>query len=66
MAIAAVILMIFGSGSMLSFGYSLLVGVILNGLTGVTASRLMIGSLSQFKKLQNPWLYGRKGVGQNV
>jgi protein-export SecD/SecF family membrane protein len=65
-AIAAIILMIFGSGSMLSFGYSLLVGVILNGLTGVTASRLMIGALSQVSKLQNPWLYGRKGARQNV
>lgn len=65
-AIAAIVLMIFGSGSMLSFGYSLLVGVILNGLTGVTASRLMIGSLSQYKKLQNPWLYGKKGARQNV
>ncbi len=65
-AIAAIILMIFGSGSMLSFGYSLLVGVILNGIMGVTASRLMIGSLSRFKKLQNPWLYGKKGVRQNV
>jgi preprotein translocase subunit SecD len=61
-AIAAIILMVFGSGSMLSFGYSLLVGVILNGLTGVTASRLMIASLSKYKSLQNPWLYGRKRV----
>lgn len=65
-AIAAIVLMIFGSGSMLSFGYSLLVGVILNGLTGVIASRLMIGSLSQFKPLQNPWLYGRKRVKASV
>ncbi|MDW7657519.1 MAG: protein translocase subunit SecD [Bacillota bacterium] len=65
-AIAAIVLMIFGSGSMLSFGYSLLIGVILNGLTGVTASRLMIGALSQVNKLQNPWLYGRKGVRQSV
>ena len=65
-AIAAIALMIIGSGSMLSFGYSLLAGVILNGLTGVTASRLMIGSLSQYKKLENPWLYGRKGGQQNV
>lgn len=67
-AIAAIVLMIFGSGSMLSFGYSLLVGVILNGLTGVTASRLMIGALSQVSKLQSPWLYGRsrKGARQNV
>ena len=61
-AIAAIVLMIFGSGSMLSFGYSLLVGVILNGLTGVIANRMMIGSLSQFRPLQNPWLYGRKKV----
>ncbi|MBP1757725.1 MAG: secD [Firmicutes bacterium] len=61
-AIAAVVLMIFGSGSMLSFGYSLFVGVVLNGLTGVIANRLMIGSLSQFRPLQNPRLYGRKKV----
>jgi preprotein translocase subunit SecD len=65
-AIAAGVLMYFGSGSMWSFGYSLLAGVILNGLTGVILSRLMIGSLSQFKPLQNPWLYGRKRVKANV
>jgi protein-export SecD/SecF family membrane protein len=65
-AIAAIILMIFGSGSMLSFGYSLLTGVILNGITGVTASRLMIGALSQNKPLQNPWFYGRKKVAAHV
>ena len=65
-AIAAVILMIFGSGSMLSFGYSLLVGVILNGVTGVIANRLMIGSLSQYTALQNPWLYGKKKVAADA
>lgn len=65
-AIAAIVLMIFGSGSMLSFGYSLLVGVVLNGLTGVTASRLMIGSLSQFRPLQKTWLYGARRVKSNV
>ncbi|HBP38912.1 MAG TPA: protein translocase subunit SecD [Clostridiales bacterium] len=64
--IAAVVLMIFGSGSMLSFGYSLLFGVILNTITGVVASRLMIGSLSQYKALQNPWLYGARRVKANV
>jgi preprotein translocase subunit SecD len=61
-AIAAIVLMIFGSGSMLSFGYSILTGVILNGLTGVTASRLMIGSLSQYQSLKSAWLYGGKRV----
>ena len=65
-AIAAVILMIFGSGSMLSFGYSLLTGVILNAITGVTASRLMIGALSSMKPLRSTWLYGKKGVKASV
>ena len=57
-AIAAIVLMIFGSGTMLSFGYSLLVGVILNGITGVWLTRLMIGSLSAFKPLKDMRLYG--------
>ena len=65
-AIAATILMVFGSGTMLSFGYSLFVGVLLNCLTGVIASRLMIGSLSQFKALQKTWLYGKRKVAENV
>lgn len=64
-AIAAIVLMIFGSGAMLSFGYSLLVGVVLNGLTGVVFNRMMIGSLSRFTALQKPWLYGRKQVKAN-
>lgn len=56
--IVAIILMIFGSGSLLSFGYSLLSGVIMNFIAGVTASRLMIKSLSQFDFLKSPSLYG--------
>lgn len=59
-AISAALLMIFGTGSFMSFGYSLLTGVILNGLCGVTASRLMIGSLSQYGSFQAKWLYGGK------
>ncbi|MDN5315200.1 MAG: preprotein translocase subunit SecD [Clostridiales bacterium] len=65
-AIAAIILMIFGSGSMLSFGYSLLTGVILNALTGVTASRLMIGALSSMKPFRKVWLYGKRRAAANV
>lgn len=38
-AIVAVILMVFGSGAMLSFGYTLLVGMIVNVLVGVTVSK---------------------------
>ncbi|MDF2486175.1 MAG: protein-export rane protein SecD [Herbinix sp.] len=55
--IVAVILMIFGSGTMLSFAYSLFTGIVFNFLAGVTASRLMTTSLSSFKFLRNPKLY---------
>ncbi len=48
------------AGSIYSFGYTLLVGVILNFIFGVFASRLMLQSLSRFKGLRNPWLYGGK------
>jgi len=61
-AITAILLMIFGSGAILSFGYTLLTGVILNMITGVTMSRLMTGSLSLYSGLQNPWLYGGRKV----
>jgi protein-export SecD/SecF family membrane protein len=55
--IVAIILMVLGSGAMLSFAYSLLTGVLLNFLAGVTASRLMMRSLSLYPKLSNEWLY---------
>lgn len=61
-AISAVLLMIFGSGTFLSFGYSLLTGVILNILCGVFANRLMTNSLSQYNAFSNNWLYGGKKV----
>ncbi len=48
------------AGSVYSFGYTLIVGVILNFIMGVLASRLMLSSLAQFKALRNPWLYGGK------
>lgn len=55
--IVGVVLMIFGSGSLLSFAYTLLTGIFFNFVAGVAASRLMIRSLSQFKPLQKPSLY---------
>jgi protein-export SecD/SecF family membrane protein len=55
--IAAIILMILGSGAMLSFAYSMLTGIILNFLAGVTASHLMMRSLIQFPKLSSEKLY---------
>ena len=45
-------------GSVFSFGYTLLVGVVLNFVFGVLATRLMTKSLSRFKWFRNPALYG--------
>ena len=62
--IVSIVLMIFGSGSMLSFGYTLLCGVLMNFVAGVTASRLMIKSLSAFKFLQKPVLFGARRISE--
>ncbi|MBR2043755.1 MAG: protein translocase subunit SecD [Clostridia bacterium] len=54
---------IFGAsiaGSIYSFGYTLLIGVIFNLVMGVVFSKLMLKSISQIKFLRRPWLYGGK------
>ena len=56
--IVSIILIIFGSGAMLSFGYTLLFGCLMNFVAGVTASRLMIRSLSEFHALDKPQYFG--------
>ena len=48
------------TGSIYSFGYTLLVGVIFNFIMGLLASKYMLKSVSQLKFLRNPWLYGGK------
>ena len=48
------------TGSIYSFGYTLFVGIIFNFVMGVTASRLMLKSISRFKFLRKPWLLGGK------
>lgn len=45
-------------GTIYSFGYTLLVGVILNFVFGIGATRLMLASLAKFKCFRNPKLYG--------
>lgn len=45
-------------GFIYSFGFTLLVGVVLNFIMGVFAARLMTFSLSRFKAFQKPSLYG--------
>ncbi|MEG0664653.1 MAG: protein translocase subunit SecD, partial [Clostridia bacterium] len=46
------------TGEIYSFGYTLLVGVVLNFICGVTCSRLMLKSLSRFKPLRKLSYYG--------
>lgn len=48
------------AGTIYSFGFTLLTGTVLNLFFGVFCSRLMVMSLSGFKKLRDPWLYGGK------
>ena len=71
MMVALILMMVFGptnilswifgastTGSVYSFGYTLLVGNIGNFIMGVGASRLMLKSVSGFKCFRNKWLYG--------
>ncbi|WP_101696932.1 preprotein translocase subunit SecD [Clostridium minihomine] len=46
------------TGSIYSFGYTLLIGTIGNFIMGVTATRLMTKSISGFKFARSKWLYG--------
>ena len=48
------------AGTIYSFGYTLLVGIIMNFIMGILATKLMIRSLSGFKALNKPWLFGGK------
>ena len=52
-AIVAVILMIFGSGTMLSFGYTLLVGLVINVAVGVYFSKTVLLSLIRLGKFKD-------------
>jgi len=63
--IVAIILIKFGSGSLLSFGYTLVTGVIMNFIAGVTASRLMIRSLSTFESLRQPQYFGARRTAKS-
>lgn len=60
--IVAILMMVFGSGAMLSFAYTLMTGVLLNFVAGVFASRLMVSSLSMYNGLRKPWMFGARRV----
>ena len=46
------------TGSIYSFGYTLFAGIVFNFIMGVTASRLMLRSITRFKIFRKPWLLG--------
>lgn len=46
------------AGTIYSFGYTLLVGVIFNFICGVTCSKLMLKSISRFKFFRKPQYFG--------
>lgn len=64
-AIVAIILMMFGSGTMLSFGYTLLTGVVLNFLVVVITQKLLNNILG-FKKLYNVKFFREKKVKKTI
>lgn len=59
-AIVAIVLMIFGSGTMLSFGYTLLIGVIVNCFVGVNVSRSVLKSLLEYPALNKEKFFREK------
>lgn len=52
------------AGTIYSFGYTLMTGVLLNFVFGVGATRVMLTSISKFKAFRNPVLYGGLKTGQ--
>lgn len=59
-AIVAILLMVFGSGTMLSFGYTLLTGLVINFIAGIFVSKHLLTYIVQFKKMNNPKLFREK------
>ena len=63
--VAVILMLVFGTwfgastdGTIYSFGFTLLVGVIMNFIMACWATRMMVTSLSRFKVFKNPWFYG--------
>ena len=67
--VAVILMLVFGTwfgastdGTIYSFGFTLLVGVIMNFIMACWATRLMVTSLSQFRVFRKPWLYGGEKI----
>ena len=62
--IAAVVLYFFGTGPMISFAYTLGIGVLLSFLTAITVSRILLQSVADLSIAKNHWLYGVQEVSK--
>ncbi len=58
--IVAFVMMYFGSGAILSFAFTLLFGIIMNFVAGVTATKLMTTSIVQNSWFRKPSFFMRK------
>lgn len=54
------------AGTIYSLGYTLLVGIILNFVFGIFATRLMLSALSKFKCFKKPGLYGLRQKAKEI
>ncbi len=54
------------AGTIYSLGYTLLVGIILNFVFGIFATRLMLSALSKFKCFKKPSLYGLRQKAKDL
>ncbi len=61
-AAVGILLMVFGTGAMLSFAYTLLIGIFLNFGLSIISSKLMLESLATYKFMSNPKFYGYKAA----
>lgn len=64
--IAAVVLYILGTGSVKSFAFTLGLGVVLNFITAVFITRVLLRTAAGLGPKKSHWLYGVKGGSSNV
>ena len=64
--ITAAVLYFIGTGAVQSFAFTLGLGIILNFITAIWATRSMLDTASQINGARKPWLFGVKGGAANV
>lgn len=64
--ITAVVLYFFGTGAVQSFAVTLGIGIVLNFLIAIWATKIMLDFMSGISVLRKPWLFGAKGGAARV